>query len=254
MTGRRQPVDSSRPVYLVTGAGGTLGSAFCRRFSNRYSIVAVWHRRRPVAPSQGQKLIDPLCPERSLGVNRHPVFDIRADLRSDTDIERLVEKVMDRFGRIDVVVNAAVAGNWSPLLNGHAVTDDFVAALRVNVVAPLAVVAEVTRQCWEADVEGNRAWNRNVVNVSSSAGLYVYPGYGQGIYSAAKAALNILTRHLAAELEHLGVRANAIAPDSFPGRVPIPRVLDGVARLAEGGLTGQVLLQLPDGVDYTLAQ
>jgi NAD(P)-dependent dehydrogenase (short-subunit alcohol dehydrogenase family) len=254
VTRGEQEADADRPVYLLTGAGGALGSAFCRRFSSRYQIVAVWHRRRPVAPSQGQKLVDPLQPRRSLPVNRHPVFDVQTDLRSDADVERLVKKVVNRFGRIDVVINAAVAGRWTPLLNGESVTDDFAAALRVNVVAPLAVVAEVTRQCWGNDVDANRLWNRNVVNVSSSAGFYVYPGYGQGMYSAGKAALNILTRHLAAELEPLGVRANAIAPDSFPSRVPIRRVLDGLSRLAEGDLTGQVLLQLPANVEYTLAQ
>src|SRR5207253_8964681 len=98
------------------------------------------------------------------------------------------------------------------------------AALRLNVVAPLALVAEVGRRLWLTDLEENRYRNRCVVNVSSSAGIYVYPGYGQGMYSASKAALNILTRHLAAELEPIGVRANVLAPDAFPGRVPIARV------------------------------
>jgi NAD(P)-dependent dehydrogenase (short-subunit alcohol dehydrogenase family) len=229
-----------------------LGSAFCRKYSDRYRIVAVWHRRRPIAPTQGQTLLDPLDPDRRLPVNVHTVHEIKIDLRADDQIERLVKAVLKRFGRVDVVVNAAVAGQWAPLLDGHSSVEETTAALRLNVAAPLALVAELARQSWLTDPAENLAHNRCVVNVSSSAGVYVYPGYGQAMYSASKAALNILTRHLAAELEPIGVRANALAPDAFPGRVPLPQVLDGIIRLAEGDGTGRILLQLSGDVEYVL--
>ena len=247
------PPFEDRPVYLLTGAGGRLGSAFCRRYSDRYQIIAVWFRRRPVAATQNQYLLDPLDPGRRLAANLHPVHDMRADLRSSNQIEHLVEAVIERFGRIDVVVNAAVAGQWAPLLDGHSGIEEVTQSLRVNVASPLALVAEVARQAWQRDPAENVARNRCVVNVSSSAGIYVYPGYGQGVYSASKAALNILTRHLASELEPFGVRVNALAPDAFPGRVPIVQVLDGVVRLTEGGITGRILLQLTQGVEHELS-
>ena len=252
VTGEVRGADDDRPVLLLTGAGGRLGSAFCRRYAGRYRIVAIWHRRHPLTATQGQELVDPLRPDRPLRANRHRVFEMQADVRKEADVTRIVKVAVKRFGRIDVVLNAAVAGQWGPLLNGHSVIEDATEALRVNVVAPLAVVAEVTRRVWSSDVAENRARNRCVVNVSSSAGLYVYPGYGQGLYSASKAALNFLTRHLAAELEPLGVRANALAPDAFPSRVPLPRVLDGLSRLTDGDLSGQVVLQLSDDVEYVL--
>jgi NAD(P)-dependent dehydrogenase (short-subunit alcohol dehydrogenase family) len=251
---RSEAEPGDRPVCLVTGAGGRLGSAFCRRYADRYRIVAVWHRRRPVAPSQGQVLIDPLHPGRSLPVNRHHVHDIQADLRAEKEISRLVDRVLRRFGRIDVIVNAAVDGRWAPLLNGCGSMDETTAALRLNVAAPLALISEVSRRSWSGDIPENRRSNRCVVNVSSSAGIYVYEGYGQGVYSASKAALNFLTRHLASELELIGVRANALAPDAFPGRVEISRVLDGLIRLTEGNLTGRVLLQLSGGIEYVLSE
>lgn len=253
MNRTEQLTEHGRPVCLLTGAGGRLGSAFCRRYSNRYQIIAVWHRRRPVASTQGQRLLDPLEPDRRLAANRHPVHDIQADLRSDAEIERLVKAVSSRYGRIDVVINAAVAGVWTPLLNGHSRVTDVTASLCLNVAAPLVLVAEVARQIWQRNPSENLAKNRCVVNVSSTAGVYVYPWYGQGVYSASKAALNILTRHLAAELEPLGVRANVLAPDAFPGRVPITQVLDGVVRLAEGDFSGRILLQLSAGVEHVLS-
>jgi NAD(P)-dependent dehydrogenase (short-subunit alcohol dehydrogenase family) len=251
MSPAESPSDGRR-VCLLTGAGGRLGSAFCRRYSGQYQIVAVWLRRRPIAATQDQYLFDPLEPDRRLPVNRHPVHDVHADLRSSNQIQHLVRTVIKRHGTIDVVVNAAVTSRWSPLLDGHSGVEEAAESLRVNVAAPLALVAEVARQAWQRDPADNLARNRCVVNVSSSAGIYVYPGHGQGVYSASKAALNILTGHLASELQALGVRANALAPDSFPDRVPIARVLDGVARLAEGDVTGRILLQLAHGVEHDL--
>ena len=252
MNSSEQQGGGARPVIILAGAGGRLGSAFCRKYSARYQIVAVWYRRRPVASTHRQYLLDPLEPDRQLAANRHPVHDVQADLRSDKQIERLVKMVISRYHRVDAVVNAAVSGYWAPLLNGHSRVTEVTASLSLNVAAPLALVAEVARQAWQSDPAENIAWNRCVVNVSSTAGIYVYPGYGQGTYSASKAALNILTRHLAAELEPLGVRANALAPDTFPGRVPTVCVLDGVVRLIEGDLNGRILLQLSADVEHLL--
>jgi NAD(P)-dependent dehydrogenase (short-subunit alcohol dehydrogenase family) len=252
MSPASSPSNGRRRVCLLTGAGGRLGSAFCRKYSGQYQIVAVWFRRRPIAATQGQYLFDPLAPDRRLPANRYPVHDMQADLRASDQIEHLVRTVIKRHGMIDVVVNAAVASRWSSLLDGHSGVEEVTESLSVNVAAPLALVAEVARQAWQCDPADNLARNRCVVNVSSSAGIYVYPGQGQGVYSASKAALNILTGHLASELQALGVRANALAPDSFPGRVPIARVLDGVVRLAEGDETGRILLQLAHDVEHDL--
>ena len=66
MKSSKQRGGDARPVIILTGAGGRLGSAFCRKYSARYQIVAVWYRRRPVASTHRQYLIDPLEPDRQL--------------------------------------------------------------------------------------------------------------------------------------------------------------------------------------------
>jgi NAD(P)-dependent dehydrogenase (short-subunit alcohol dehydrogenase family) len=88
----------------------------------------------------------------------------------------------------------------------------------------------------------NLARNRNVINISSTAGVYVYPDLGQSVYAATKAALNQLSYHLAAEFWDIGVRVNAIAPDSFPSRVQTGVVLDAIRRTDQGDRTGKVVI------------
>jgi NAD(P)-dependent dehydrogenase (short-subunit alcohol dehydrogenase family) len=67
----------------------------------------------------------------------------------------------------------------------------------------------------------------------------VYPG-GQALYASPKAALNHLTRHLAAEFGEFGVRANTVAPTSFPANIPTEQVVRSIVELDTGGMTGGV--------------
>ena len=198
-------MNSDRPVCLLTGGGGYLGSLFCGRFANSHRIAAVWHRRRPVAATQDQ-CVEPLAPDSALAKNGAPVFAVKGDLRKPAHVQRVVDTVLDRFGRIDVVVNAAVSSMWAPMLDGSALVDSLDDAFRVNVGVPLAVSTVVANEVWKDAASDNVHYNRCVVNVSSSASVRVYAGYGQSVYGASKAALNTLTRHMAAEFEPIGVR------------------------------------------------
>jgi NAD(P)-dependent dehydrogenase (short-subunit alcohol dehydrogenase family) len=111
-----------------------------------------------------------------------------------------------------------------------------------NVRAPLQLAIALVRQSWSDHTDANRAANRSVINLSSTAGLHAYIGHGQGLYSASKAALDFVTSHLAAELEPVGVRINALAPNTFPGIVATELVLDRLLHLAEGSMTGKILV------------
>jgi len=229
-------------VCLLTGAGGLLGTSFCERFASRYDIVAVYRSRHPEVSSQMQRRVDPLEPRARLGENENPVFAIRADLTEPGQITRVVELAMARFDRIDWVVNAAadIAFHGS-IVDTERVLPALRGQLEVNVLAPMRLVAQVYEQFWQRDADENRVLRRNVLNVSSVSGLRIYGGHGQSMYSASKAALNYVTCHMAEELAVYGVRANAIAPHSFPGVVSLDRVLEAMERLDEGEATGQVI-------------
>lgn len=228
-------------VCLLTGAGGILGSAFCRRFADRYHIVGVYQRRHPPVASQLQRFVDPLAAAAPLPENEHPIFAVQADLLVGDAIHRVIDLAMARFDRIDLVVNAAADVRFlGSLLDCERHAADLQRQLTLNAVVPIQLAAAVARQCWTQD---DRAARRHIINVSSTSGLHVYPDLGQGVYSASKAALNYLTCHLAHELAPFGVRANALCPGSFPYQVSTERVADAVVEMDEAsdGYSGRVV-------------
>ncbi|WP_046867880.1 SDR family oxidoreductase [Microvirga massiliensis] len=226
-------------VCLLTGASGLLGRSLIERCSSDYWFIAV-HNNSPVDfATQDQFFIDPLEPDRDIAMNDTAVFSIRANLASQDEVVRIVDEVVQTCGRVDLLVNAAARRDWSPLLTPGAV-DSADQLLAVNLLAPLRLTIEVAKRCWLSDPYGNIRNSRNVVNIASSAGLFVYPDLGQALYATSKAALIHLTYHLASELWDLGVRVNGVAPNTFPGLVATDDVIDAVLDFDHGNKTGQI--------------
>ena len=235
-------MNGRRRVCMLTGAGGVLGTAFCDRLRAAYDIVAVHRFTPPPAPSQDRALVDPLNPEARLPENEHPVFAVQADVTRPEDVERLVDLALARYGTVDLLVNAAARNTREPVLDADRFERSLREHVEVNVLGPLRLCGALTAACWREDPGGNRARRRNVVNVSSTAGVYLYGGQRQAAYSVSKAALNWLTCHLAEELDPVGVRANVVAPNTFPGLVATERVLDGIVALDAGEQSGEIVL------------
>ncbi|MFG1790647.1 SDR family NAD(P)-dependent oxidoreductase [Nocardia sp. NPDC049149] len=229
-----------RRVCLLTGASGTLGDLFCRTYYTDYDIVAVCRTRTPAVPSQLEWYVDPLAPEQPLPENDSRVFVIRADLAEPGEVERVVDLALARYGRVDLLVNNAAHVQLHPrgIVDGDAALDAFDPHFQLNVAVPLRFSARLAQRFWMQAGPQNRAANRNIVNVSSISGTEVYPG--QAMYSASKAALNHLTRSIAEEFAEFGVRANAIAPTTFPALVPTEQVAQSIIELDQSTLTGGV--------------
>jgi NAD(P)-dependent dehydrogenase (short-subunit alcohol dehydrogenase family) len=229
-------------VCLLTGASGLLGNAFIERYASEYEIVAVYHRNAVRFATQDQEFVDPLDPERKIEANNHAVYAIRADLTKPLEVDRLIGEVAGQFGNIDLVINGAVMRSYTPLLKPGLI-DCAEALFQINLHAPLRLSAGLAQTIWRSDPEANIRRNRNIINISSTAGLFVYPDVGQALYASSKAAMNHLTYHMASEFWDIGVRVNAIAPNTFPGIVPIERVLEAIVAFDAGGETGEVLAQ-----------
>lgn len=234
--------EGKRRVCLLTGASGRLGRAFCAKFAGQYDIAAVYHTAPPPFGSQEQSVLDPLMPSAALAENVQRIFTIRADLEQPEQAVHVVRQTLERFGCVDLLINAATFSVWSPLLEDPGLSKSAERQLRLNVIVPLRLCEILARQFWCNKTADNLRHNRNVVNISSTAGVYVFEDLGQSIYSASKAALNYLSYHLASEFWDIGVRVNALAPDAFPSNVSIDAVLSTIERIDRSTTTGQVII------------
>lgn len=234
--------ESSKRVCLLTGATGRLGTAFRQLYGHRYLIVAVSHTQTAVHLPCICWHVDPLAPGVRTPVRGQGFATIRGDLTDAQQITRVVDFALATFGRVDVLVNAAAIVCRASLLSAETAVADTARMFALNSVVPLHLAIELAHRFWRSRVEENSAMSRNIVNVSSTSGAYIFSGVGQGGYSASKAALNMLTCHMAEEFAELGIRVNSVAPDSFPERVTTESVCDAIARVDQGAMTGEVLL------------
>jgi len=132
------------------------------------------------------------------------VVAMAGDVGDPAHAERLVRAGLDRFGRIDVLVNNASELGPSPMPELEKLnTQVFAEVLRVNVVGPLKLI-QLVLPPMRARRDGL------IINVTSDAGVQAYPTWGG--YGASKAALEHLSRVLAAELEGSGVRVYVVDP------------------------------------------
>ncbi|MFJ8668902.1 SDR family NAD(P)-dependent oxidoreductase [Streptomyces sp. NPDC093600] len=241
---------ADRPVALVSGSTSGIGEAVARRLAKDGMRVVV-HSRRSVAAG------------KALAAEFGGAY-VRADLAVEEEARGLVETALERYGRLDVLVNNAGISRPIP----H---DDLAAAtpaywrqlLEVNLIAPWVLCTAALPALRASPVGGS------IVNITSHAG--VRPKGSSVPYAASKAALNHVTRLLAAALGP-EVRVNAVAPglvdtpmtkdwahahELWRERAPMRRparpadVADLVASLlASSYLTGEVIL-LDGGLNLT---
>jgi 3-oxoacyl-[acyl-carrier protein] reductase len=238
----------SLPVCLLTGASGRLGTLFCELYRHRYQIVAVHCSRSVHPPADVCWHIDPFNPDVRQRIEGRDVATLQADLSDPAQIPHVVDFALERFGRVDVLVNAAAIYRQVSLTGGEPVAEHISAMVEMNAVVPVRLAVELAQRFWRGRTEENAAFNRSIVNVSSTSGAYIFSNIGQSGYSASKAALHMLTCHLADEFAAFGLRANTVAPDSFPERVTTASVCDAIARVAAGDLNGRMLLLEASGV------
>jgi len=241
-------VDLTKKVCLVTGAGGVLGRAFCARFASTYAIAGVYHADQAGAGAV-EEYFDPLDPSAAPPEPPQPapergdgVFALYADLTDAADLERIVDDVLARYGRIDVLINGAARMLHAELLDAERFVPELRAQLDVNAVAPLALATLIARRFWSARAAENAQHNRCLVNVSSVSSLRLHPGVPLAAYAASKAALNQLTGYLADAFGAFSVRANALAPNTFPGVVAVEDVVEELGRLAEDDRNGELVV------------
>jgi 3-oxoacyl-[acyl-carrier protein] reductase len=178
-------------VAIVTGAGRGVGRAIALELARAGAVVSLAARTGPELVAVGDEI-------SALG-GASSAF--AADVSEEAQMVALVGRTVERWGRLDVVVNNAGIGIFGPL--EHYATEDWDRVMAVNARGPFIV-------CREAIPHLRRHPPSYIVNISSVVGIKGYAN--QAAYSASKHALMGMTKALARELQADGVRVHAICP------------------------------------------
>ena len=178
-------------VVLITGGSRGLGLVLARHICARGGNVALIARDA-----------EELARAKSdLATRRNTVLTIQCDLLDSEQIQAAVRRVIDRFGKIDILINNAGIIEVGPL--EHLMREDFERAMRLHFWAPFELISQIVPEM--------RIWGGGrIVNVSSIGGKVAVPHMAS--YSASKFALTGFSDAIRAELARDNIHVTTVAP------------------------------------------
>lgn len=187
------PYPTTTPAtWFVTGTSRGLGLELVRQLLERGDNVAATTRST-------ERLLDGLS-----DVATERLLPLALDLVDESAVRAAVDQTVERFGRIDVVVNNAGYGYLASV--EETTNADIRQMLDVQVIGVWNVIRATVPHL-------RNARSGHIINVSSILGLTTVPGWG--LYSAGKFALNAMSEALAAELAEFDVKVSIVEPGYF---------------------------------------
>lgn len=179
----------SGKIALVTGGSRGIGLATAKILSENGAIVAITAKNN----ERLEKAV--LGIPNSLGIT--------ADIRNSNDVKNVVNRIIEKFGRLDILVNNA--GIFPQIKKLHEIDEgEWNEVLDVNLTGQFRFTKEAIPHLQKT--------SGSIINISSDAGIKAYQGFNADAYSAAKAALILLTKCWALEYSKDKIRVNCICP------------------------------------------
>lgn len=225
---------SSTQIALVTGAGGEIGQALCRRLhKDGFQIIAV-----DISEKIAQGLVDELNHARE-----NSAEIILADLGDSHAIERLIEAIQSKYTQVDVLINNAALNLRGSIFDFQVADWDKMFA--VNLRAPALLSQKLSSYFMQQN-------SGRIINIVSRC----WVAGGPPAYVSCKAGLVGLTRSMARELAPYNVTVNAIAPGILPSAFTLDgRDMDEFNKIAENAIQDTPIKRLttPEDVANTAA-
>jgi gluconate 5-dehydrogenase len=192
MMDKANPLSLDGKVVLITGASRGLGKAVALGFAEAGAKL--------VLAARNEDLLNEVAAEA--GEFGAETLTVKCDVGVESELVALVEKTVERFGRIDVLINNAGISPW--VTWSHEVTTDMWKDLmQINVIGSFVLAREAGKVMLKQG--GGR-----IINMASLGGILGMPG--QVAYSASKGAVIQMTKTLAVEWARKNITVNAIAP------------------------------------------
>ena len=190
--------DLSGQVALVTGCSTGLGVQMAKALASQGAKIAAVARR--------QNLLDEVAAEisREFGVE---AIGVACDITDTENVKKAVAAILERFGRIDILINNAGTGAVAP---AEDITDEqFQHEMDVDLFGSFKVAREVAKHAMIPAKYGR------IINIASMYGLVGNKIAPSSPYHAAKGGVVNMTRALASEWGEKGITVNAICPGYF---------------------------------------
>jgi 2-deoxy-D-gluconate 3-dehydrogenase len=230
-------------IAIVTGSKKGIGKAIALAMAQAGADVAICSRE--IEDGRLKAVADEIQ-----GLGRRSLA-VQADITRKTDVDNLVQQVIDKFGRIDVLVNNAGILILAPLLELE--EDDLDKTIDTHIKGYLYCCQAVGKKMVEQK-------SGNIINLVSGLAWKALPSHGA--YCAAKAGVIMLTRVLALELGRSNIRVNALCPGlvktdmtdymwSNPDLIKQMEATTALGRLGEpGDLGGPAVFLASDASNY----